>query len=53
MEFLYRRLPTSPKMAQRPKGRELNFEDILHYQKMIVAISETIRIMKEIDKIEI
>jgi len=35
------------------KGRELNFEDILHYQKVIVAISETGRIMKEIDKIEI
>jgi len=35
------------------KGEELNFEDILHYQKMIVALSETDRIMKEIDKIEI
>ena len=35
------------------KGRELGFEDILHYQKIIVALSETDRIMKEIDKIEI
>jgi len=35
------------------KGRELNYEDILHYQKIIVALSETDRIMKEIDKIEI
>ena len=35
------------------KGRELSYEDILHYQKMIVALSETDRIMKEIDKIEI
>ena len=35
------------------KGEELSFEDILHYQKMIVALSETDRIMKEIDKIEI
>ena len=35
------------------KERELSFEDILHYQKMIVALFETDRIMKEIDKIEI
>jgi predicted helicase len=35
------------------KERELSFEDILHYQKIIVAMSETDRIMKEIDKIEI
>jgi predicted helicase len=35
------------------KERELSFEDVLHYQKMIVALFETDRIMKEIDKIEI
>ena len=35
------------------KERELKFEDILHYQKIIVALTETDRIMKEIDKIEI
>ena len=34
------------------KGRELSFEDILHYQKIIVALTETDRIMQEIDKIE-
>ncbi|MDR6966125.1 putative helicase [Flavobacterium arsenatis] len=33
------------------KGRELSYEDILHYQKMIVALSETGRIMGEIDGI--
>ena len=33
------------------KGRELSFDDILHYQKIIVALSETGRIMGEIDKI--
>ncbi len=32
---------------------ELKFEDILHYQKIIVALSETDIIMKEIDNIEI
>ena len=35
------------------KGRKLEFEDIRHYQKIIVALSETDRLMKEIDKIEI
>ena len=35
------------------KDRELSFEDILHYQKIIVALTETDRIMKEIDAIEI
>jgi predicted helicase len=35
------------------KERKLEFEDILHYQKIIVALTETDRIMKEIDLIEI
>ena len=35
------------------KGRELSYEDILHYQKIIMALSETDRMMKEIDKVEI
>lgn len=33
------------------RGRILNNEDIEHYQKIIVALVETDRIMKEIDKI--
>ena len=35
------------------KERTLEFDDILHYQKIIVALSETDRLMREIDKIEI
>ncbi|MFZ1702364.1 MAG: type ISP restriction/modification enzyme, partial [Pyrinomonadaceae bacterium] len=35
------------------KGRELSFEDIQHYQKIIVALTETDRIMKEIDAISL
>lgn len=35
------------------KERKLEFDDILHYQKIIVALSETNRLMKEIDKINI
>ena len=34
------------------KERKLEFGDILHYQKIIVALSETDRLMKEIEKIE-
>ena len=32
------------------KGRSLTNEDIEHYQKMIVALSETEKIMEKIDK---
>ncbi len=35
------------------KGRKLEFDDIMHYQKIIVALTETDRLMKEIDTIEI
>ncbi len=35
------------------KGRKLSYDDINHYQKIIVALTETDRIMKEIDTIEI
>ena len=35
------------------KGRVLSFEDILHYQKIIVALTETDRLMREIDKTDI
>lgn len=34
-------------------GRKLSYEDILHYQKIIKALIETDRLMKEIDKINI
>ena len=33
-------------------GRILNYEDILHYQKIVVALTETSKIMKEIDLID-
>ena len=33
------------------KGRTLTKEDITHYQKIVVALSETIRLMAEIDKV--
>jgi len=33
------------------KGRTLSKDDITHYQKIVVALSETIRLMAEIDKV--
>ncbi len=35
------------------KEKTLNFDDIFHYQKIIVALTETYRLMEEIDLIEI
>ena len=34
------------------KDHKLEFDDILHYQKIIVALTETDRLMKEIDTIK-
>ncbi|HNU40615.1 MAG TPA: hypothetical protein PKI26_09975, partial [Methanothrix sp.] len=32
------------------RGRQLSFDDLMHYQKVVVALKETIRLMGEIDK---
>ena len=41
-----------PKGGKNPRpGRVLTDEDIEHYQKIVAAISETIRIMGEIDEV--
>ncbi|MBC8182778.1 hypothetical protein H8E88_16880 [candidate division KSB1 bacterium] len=52
-EFYIGGYQPAQKWLKDRKGRELTFEDILHYQKIIVALFETDRIMKEIDKIQI
>ena len=39
------------KTAKDRRGRTLSCEDIKHYQKIVVALSETIRIMAEIDAV--
>ena len=52
-EFYIGGYQPAQKWLKDRKGRTLNFEDILHYQKIIVALSETNRLMKVIDKIEI
>jgi len=33
------------------KGRTLSKDDIAHYNKIVVALSETIRLMKKIDEV--
>ncbi len=43
-------LPAQKWLKDR-KGRVLSTEDIAHYQSMIVAMSETDRIMKEVDEV--
>jgi predicted helicase len=52
-EFYIGGYQPAQKWLKDRKGRELSFEDILHYQKIIVALSETDRLMQEIDTIEI
>jgi predicted helicase len=52
-EFYIGGYQPAQKWLKDRKNRKLEFEDILHYQKIIVALSETDRLMKEIDKIEI
>ena len=32
------------------RQRELSYEDISHYEKIVVALGETIRLMKQIDE---
>ena len=50
-EFYIGGYQPAQKWLKDRKGRELSFEDIMHYQKIIVALTETDRLMKEIDKV--
>jgi len=52
-EFYIGGYQPAQKWLKDRKGRTLLFDDILHYQKIIVALKETDRIMKEIEKINI
>lgn len=51
-EFYIGGYQPAQKWLKDRKDRKLEFDDILHYQKIIVALSETDRLMKEIDKID-
>ncbi len=50
-EFYIGGYQPAQKWLKDRKGRELSFEDILHYQKIIVALVETDGLMGEVDKI--
>jgi predicted helicase len=50
-EFYIGGYQPAQKWLKDRKGRELLSEDIFHYQKIIVALNQTYRIMKEIDKV--
>ncbi|MCK9611630.1 MAG: type ISP restriction/modification enzyme [Bacteroidales bacterium] len=49
-EFYIGGYQPAQKWLKDRKGRGLSFEDILHYQKIIVSLTETARVMGEIDK---
>lgn len=48
-EFYIGGYQPAQKWLKDRRKRELSFDDILHYQKIIIALSETDRIMKKID----
>jgi very-short-patch-repair endonuclease len=48
-EFYIGDYQPAQKWLKDRKDRKLEFDDILHYQKIIVALNETDRLMKEID----
>lgn len=50
-EFYIGGYQPAQKWLKDRKDRVLSFEDILHYQKIIVALTETARLMAEIDLI--
>jgi predicted helicase len=50
-EFYIGGYQPAQKWLKDRKGRELSFEDIQHYQKIVIALAETDRIMKEIDEV--
>lgn len=50
-EFYIGGYQPAQKWLKDRKSRELSHDDIFHYQKIILALSETDRLMKEIDNI--
>jgi len=52
-EFYIGGYQPAQKWLKDRKDRKLEFDDILHYQKIIVALTETDRLMNEINHIEI
>lgn len=40
----------SQKWLKERKGRQLTYDDLTHYQRVVSALAETIRLMAEIDE---
>jgi predicted helicase len=51
-EFYIGGYQPAQKWLKDRKDRKLEFDDILHYQKIIVALVETDRIMRQIDEVD-
>ena len=52
MGYLHWRLSTCSKVVERDSlNNTLGFSDIQHYQKIILALTETDRLMKEVDEV--
>lgn len=51
-EFYIGGYQPAQKWLKDRKDRKLEFDDILHYQKIILALTETDRLMKEIDTVK-
>lgn len=52
-EFYIGGYQPAQKWLKDRKGRTLDYDDILHYQKIIVTLTETDKVMGKIDEIEI
>lgn len=52
-EFYIGGYQPAQKWLKDRRGRKLEYSDILHYQKIIAALSQTDRLMQEIDKLEL
>ena len=50
-EFFVGGYQPAQKWLKDHTGKKLGYKDIQHYQRIIVALAETIRIMQEIDKV--
>ena len=50
-EFYIGGYQPAQKWLKDRRGRKLSYDEILHYQKIIVALTETNRIMSEIDAV--
>jgi predicted helicase len=50
-EFYIGGYQPAQKWLKDRKNRKLEFDDILHYQKIIVALTETERLMREVDEV--